>query len=54
MMRTKDLPMDLAAATLLWAAHQSGLRSIATLDRRDFGVYRLPGGQGLEDVLEAG
>ena len=53
MMRTKDLPMDLADATLLWAAHQSGLRSIATLDRRDFGVYRLPGGQGLENVLVA-
>jgi predicted nucleic acid-binding protein len=54
MMRTKDLPMDLADATLLWAAHQSGLHRIATLDRRDFGVYRLPGGQGLENVLEAG
>ncbi len=48
-----DLPMDLADASLLWLAHEYGLRCIATLDRRDFGVYRLPGGEGLENLLEA-
>jgi predicted nucleic acid-binding protein len=48
-----DLPMDLADASLLWLAQQSGIRSIATLDRRDFGVYRLPGGAMLENVLDA-
>jgi len=46
-----DLPMDLADASLLWLAHQSGVHAIATLDRRDFGVYRLPGGQALVNVL---
>lgn len=46
-----DLPMDLADASLLWLAHQSGVRAIATLDRRDFAVYRLPGGQALVNVL---
>jgi predicted nucleic acid-binding protein len=47
-----DLPMDLADASLLWLAHEHGLRRIATLERRDFGVYRLPGGDGLENLLE--
>jgi predicted nucleic acid-binding protein len=46
-----DLPMDLADATLLWVANQSGIRRIATLDRRDFGIYHLPGGDALVDVL---
>ena len=46
-----DLPMDLADASLLWLAHEHGLRRIATLDRRDFGVYRLPGGDQLENLL---
>ena len=46
-----DLPMDLADATLLWVASQSGIRRIATLDRRDVGIYRLPGGDALVDVL---
>jgi predicted nucleic acid-binding protein len=44
--------MDLADASLLWLAHGHGLRRIATLDRRDFGVYRLPGGDGLENLLD--
>ncbi|MEB3324341.1 MAG: PIN domain-containing protein [Cyanobacteriota bacterium] len=47
-----DLPMDLADASLLWLAHEHGLRRIATLDRRDVGVYRLPGGEVLENLLE--
>jgi predicted nucleic acid-binding protein len=47
-----DLPMDLADASLLWVAQQSGIHRIATLDRRDFGVYRLPGGEVLENVLD--
>jgi hypothetical protein len=44
--------MDLADASLLWLAQQSGIRRIATLDRRDFGVYRLPGGGILNNVLD--
>jgi len=51
MVRYQDLPMDLADATLVWAAHHSGCRTIATLDRRDFGVYRLPAGEHLDNVL---
>ena len=46
-----DLPMDLADASLLWVAQQYGIRRIATLDRRDFGIYRLPGGESLENLL---
>lgn len=53
MLRDRDLPMDLADASLLWVAQQSGIRSVATLDRRDSGVYRLPGGQALENVIAA-
>jgi predicted nucleic acid-binding protein len=45
-----DLPMDLADASLLWVA-QHGIRRIATLDRRDSGIYRLPGGESLEKLL---
>jgi hypothetical protein len=48
-----DLPMDLADASLLWVAQEHGLRRIATLDRRDFGIYRLPGGENLENLLNA-
>lgn len=46
-----DLPMDLADASLLWVAQKHGIRRIATLDRRDFGVYRLQGGESLENLL---
>jgi predicted nucleic acid-binding protein len=52
MQQYADLPMDLADASLLWVANQSGIRRIATLDDRDFGIYRLPGGDVLVNVLE--
>jgi predicted nucleic acid-binding protein len=51
MQQYDDLPMDLADASLLWLAHEYGLRRMATLDRRDFGIYRLPGGESLENLL---
>ncbi|MBI5481960.1 MAG: PIN domain-containing protein [Deltaproteobacteria bacterium] len=38
-----DLPADLADCSLLRVAEREGLRTILTLDRRDFGTYRLPG-----------
>lgn len=47
-----DLPMDLADASLLWVAQEHGIRRVATLDRRDFGIYRLPGGEILENLLD--
>ena len=38
-----DLPMDLADAALIRVAEREGIRTIFTLDRRDFSVYRLHG-----------
>lgn len=46
-----DLPMDLADASLLWVVWEQGIRRIATLDRRDFGIVRLPGGESLDKLL---
>ena len=48
-----NLPMDLADASLLWVAQEQGLRRIATLDRRDFAIVRLPGGESLENLLDS-
>jgi predicted nucleic acid-binding protein len=48
-----NLPIDLADASLLWVAQVHGLRQIATLDRYDFGIVRLPGGESLENLLDA-
>lgn len=39
--------MDLADASLLWLAHETGLREIMTVDVKDFGRYRLPNGDAL-------
>ena len=38
-----DLPMDYADATLVVLAEDLGMSDILTLDRRDFGVYRIAG-----------
>ena len=40
-----DLPMDLADAALVRVAERDGLRTVFTVDRRDFNVYRLKGGR---------
>lgn len=40
-----DQPMDFADATLVHVAMREGLYDIFTLDRRDFGVYRLRRGK---------
>ncbi len=37
----RDLPMDLADATLVRVAERDAIRQVFTLDRRDFQVYRL-------------
>ena len=39
--------MDLADASLLWLAVETGLREIMTTDIKDFGRYRLPDGSAL-------
>lgn len=38
-----DLPMDLADAALVRVAERENIRTIFTLDRRDFSIYRLHG-----------
>lgn len=39
--------MDLADASLLWLASETGLRDIMTIDVKDFARYRLPEGDAL-------
>ena len=48
-----DLPMDLADASLVWVAESLGVFDVATLDRRDLGVYRTDRGKALRNVLES-
>ena len=40
--------MDLADASLLWLASDTGINRIMTLDVRDFSRYRLPDGRAFE------
>ncbi len=37
----RDLPMDLADATLVRLAERDNIRQVFTLDRRDFELYRI-------------
>lgn len=41
MEKYEDLPMDFADATLVVLAETLGTTSVFTLDRQDFGIYRL-------------
>jgi hypothetical protein len=43
MQKYGDLPMDLADAALIRVAEREGIRTIFTVDRKDFSVYRLHG-----------
>lgn len=36
----RDLPMDLADAALVRVGERDGVRTVFTLDRRDFAIYR--------------
>ncbi len=47
----RDLPMDLADASLIWVAQQTGILDILTIDLKDFSVYRLPNGKALRPVF---
>jgi uncharacterized protein len=40
--------MDLADASLLWLATDTGVAQIMTMDERDFSRYRLPDGRSFE------
>ena len=46
----RDLDPDWADVELVWLAEATGIRRIATLDRTDFGVYRLHGRQRFDIV----
>ena len=41
--RYADLPCDYADATLIELAERTGIAAIATIDQRDFSVYRMRG-----------
>lgn len=47
-----DLPMDLADASLVLLAIETGVTEVLTLDRKDFSSYRLPGNQHFKLVLD--
>lgn len=51
MEKYSDLPMDLADASLVWLAGQTGIDEVITLDHTDFGIYRLVGGKPLKNLL---
>ena len=51
--RYDDLPMDFCDASLVYLATQLKTRRIATVDVRDFSVYRLPDGKPFVHVLES-
>lgn len=46
-----DLPMDFCDASLVYLAIQLKIDRIATIDQRDFSVYRLPGKKRFVHVL---
>lgn len=46
-----DRPMDLADASLVWLAGNSGVRDILTVDTGDFAAFRTPQGKPFKDVL---
>ena len=47
----RDLPIDLANASLLWVAEQTGITDILAIDLRDFSAYRLRTGKALVPAL---
>jgi uncharacterized protein len=47
----RDQPMDFADASIYLLALHTGIKRVASVDHRDFAVYRLPGKQRFENVL---
>ena len=45
-----DRNIDFADAALVWLAGETGVKTVLTLDEKDFGVYRLKGGKRFEVV----
>ncbi|MGQ0651378.1 MAG: type II toxin-antitoxin system VapC family toxin [Betaproteobacteria bacterium] len=52
MAKYSALPCDFADATLIELAERIGVATIATIDERDFSVYRLRGGKRFRIVLD--
>lgn len=52
MARYADLPCDYADATLIALAEASGVMQIATIDQRDFSVYRARGRKRFRILLD--
>ncbi len=48
----EDLPMDFCDASLVYLASRLKIHRIATIDVRDFSVYRLPGNKRFVHVLD--
>ena len=42
MKKYADLPMDFADATIVCLATETGMQNIATFDKKDFTIYKLP------------
>jgi hypothetical protein len=53
MRKYRDLPMDLADATLVRAAEREKISRVFTIDRRDFEVIALEGSAGARSCPEA-
>lgn len=47
----RDLPMDFADVSVYLLALETGIREVASVDHRDFAVYRLPGKRTFKNVL---
>lgn len=54
MRRYRDLPMDLADASLVVLAEEIGTGRILSTDQRDFGAYRWQDQQPFENLLVPG
>lgn len=52
--RYASLDPDFTDAAIVWLADEIGCRGILTVDKRDFGVYRLKGGKRFEIVRWSG
>lgn len=48
MLKYADRPMDLADASMIWAAEHTGLSQVLTTDQADFHIYRTRTGKRLE------
>lgn len=47
MSKFETLAPQVADVSLLYVAQRTGIRTVFTLDRRDFSAYRLDGGEAL-------